>query len=333
LEPLFKTTRNSWWGTKDVKPGVMDWGRAHGKQYGIPMGTGAYYALHINRNLWRAEGLPEPPLQYDTPSWTFDRILESAKRLTKRDASGAQQFGINRGLSWPFLLAVVPGWGGTFMDAKTGEFKWHESPATDAIQWMADLQLKHQVAPSTAENEGGAFDFEQGHLGLRWSTFNLAMYLLQTVGDEFDWDILPPPRQGNRRTSIWFYVSWWVQNQASRVTDAAWTFLHWVGGPGGERVSVEYCWSAPHFYSLDDKFGLRLGSAGAKKNLNVARDFLKYTVPDRPELNAQFSEALKVLNPALTKIADGELTARQAMTQIKPQMDQRLKQGLADEKR
>ena len=332
LDPPLSKTRGTWWGTKDVKPGVMDWGRARGKQYGLPMGTGAYYAFSVNRNLFRAAGLPEPPLKYDDASWTFDRVLDHAKKLTKRGASGPEQFGIDRGMSWSYLHPVVMSWGGQYMDPKTGEFRWHEAPATDAIQWMADLHLRHQVAPSAAEASSGLYTFEKGRQALRWSTFNLAMYLLTTVGDQFEWDILPPPHAPNKGPVLWFYVSWWVLNKATKVTDAAWTFMHWVGGPKGQRVEVEYTWTAPHFQSLDSKFGLRMGSAAGKKNLGVAFDFMKYTSPDRPELNGRYNEAIRVLNPALAQVGAGELTAKQAMAQIKPQMDDLLKQGLAEGK-
>jgi multiple sugar transport system substrate-binding protein len=332
LDPLLKGARDAWFGSKDVKPGVMEWGRARGKQFGFPMGTGAYYAFSVNRNLFRSAGLPEPALKYDDPTWTFDRILEQARQLTKRGAAGAEQLGIDLGMSWSFLHPLVMSWGGGFMDAKTGAFRWHEAPATEAIQWMADLRLKHQVAPTSAEVSGGLLTFEKGRSALRWSTFNLAMYLLTTVGDQFEWDILPPAHLPGKKPLIWFYVSWWVMNKASRVSDAAWTFMQWVSGPKGQRVEVEYTWTAPHFFSLDDKFGLRMGAGGKTKNLAVARDFMPYVSPERPELNPRYSESMRVLTPALTSVAEGEMTAKQAMEQVKPQMDGLLEQGLAEDK-
>jgi multiple sugar transport system substrate-binding protein len=335
LDPLFSRTRGSWWGTKDVKPGVMDWGRTRGKQYGLPMGTGAYYDFNINRNLYRSAGLAQPPKGYGDAAygdWTFDRVVEDARRLTRASGGNAEQYGINLGMSWPYLLPVVMSWGGQFMDPKTGEFLWHEAPATDAIQWMADLRLRHRVSPTAAETTGGAFAFEKGKLGLSWSTPNLAMYLLTAVGEQFEWDLVPPPHLPNKKPVLWFYTSWWVLNKSSKVTDAAWNFMHWIGGPKGQRVEVEYTWTAPHFQSLDSKFGLRLGTAASQKSLGVAADYATYISQTRPELNARFSESLQVLTPAIEKVAIGELTARQAITAIKPQMDALLKQGLAEDK-
>ena len=64
------------------------------------------------------------------------------------------------------------------------------------------------------------------------------------------------------------------------------------------------------------------------KNLGVAFDFVKYVSPDRPELNLRYNDAIKVLNPALAQVGAGDLTAKQAMAQIKPQMDDLLKQGM-----
>jgi multiple sugar transport system substrate-binding protein len=331
LGPLLTKTRNTWWGSKDVKPTVMDWGKAKGKQYGLPMGTGAYYDFSVNRTLYRNAGLGDPPTKYDDPTWTFDKLLDVSKKLTKRTGSAPEQLGVDFSMSWNFLHPLVMSWGGDFMNYKTGEFRWTEAPATDAIQWMADLQLKQQVAPSAAENSSGAYKLEAGRLGFTWSTFNLAMYLLTTVKDQFEWDMVPPPHRPGQPAKIWFYTSWWVFNKASKVSDAAWNFLHWVGGPEGQRVEVEYTWTAPHFLTLDNKFGLRLGT-GVKRNLSVATDFMKYISPDRPEINPRYTEAIKVLNPALAKVGTGEATAKQAMSEIKTQMDTLLKQGVEEDK-
>lgn len=334
LDPFFSRSKNTWWGSKDVKPSVMDWGRTRGKQYGLPMGTGAYYDFSINRNLYRNAGLAQPPKNYDDPaysSWTFDRVIEDARKLTK-NTGNPEQFGIDIGLSWPYLLPVVTSWGGEFMNTKTGEFKWHEAAATDAIQWMADLGLKHRVAPTGQDAASGVFKFEKGKLGLTWSTPNLAMYLLTAVGDQFEWDLVPPPHLPNKKPILWFYTSWWVFNKSTKVSDAAWNFMQWIGGPKGQRVEVEYTWTAPHFYSLDSKFGLRLGSAAGQKSLAVASDFAKYISQDRPELNPKFSEVQKLLTPVLAKVGAGEMSAKQAMTSVKAQVDDLLKQGVAEDK-
>src|SRR5436190_2056451 len=103
LDPLLTKSKGGWWGTKDVKPTVMDWGKYKGKQYGFPMGTGAYYDFSINRTLYRNAGLADPPAKYDDPSWTFDRVLDDVKKLTKRSGGAGDQFGISNSMSWSYL--------------------------------------------------------------------------------------------------------------------------------------------------------------------------------------------------------------------------------------
>jgi len=330
LDALLQTTKGGWWDTADVKPGVMGWAKAMGHQYGFPMGTGAYYALDINRDLFHASGLPDPALGYNDPAWTFDAVLAAAQKLTKGGTAAPTQFGIDDGMKWVYLHPVVMSFGGNYMDPKTGEFLWTEQPALDAIQWVADLRLKQHVSPMPDQTAHGEFAYVSGKLGLSWSTFNLGMYLISTVGNHFDWDIIPPPHQPGKPPVVWFYVSWWVENKASKVADAAWTFHYWLGGPEGQRPAVEYAWEAPHFTSNDTYFGLRMGAEGAKKNLAVAKDFLKYTSPDRPEINPRYNDAQKALTPALADVATGKLDARTAMEQIKTQMDTILKQGMAE---
>jgi multiple sugar transport system substrate-binding protein len=330
LDALLQTTKGGWWDTADVKPGVMGWAKAMGHQYGFPMGTGAYYALDINRDLFHAAGIADPALGYNDPAWTFDAVLAAAQKLTKGGTAAPTQFGIDDGMKWVYLHPVVMSFGGNYMDPKTGEFLWTEQPALDAIQWVADLRLKQHVSPTPDQTAHGEFAYVSGKLGLSWSTFNLGMYLISTVGNHFDWDIIPPPHQPGKPPVVWFYVSWWVENKASKVADAAWTFHYWLGGPEGQRPAVEYAWEAPHFTSNDTYFGLRMGAEGAKKNLAVAKDFLKYTSPDRPEINPRYNDAQKALTPALADVATGKLDARTAMEQIKTQMDTIMKQGMAE---
>ncbi|HEY8744859.1 MAG TPA: extracellular solute-binding protein [Chloroflexota bacterium] len=241
LDPLLQTTKAGWWGSADVKPGVMDWGKALGHQYGFPMGTGAYYALDINRDLFHAAGLADPALGYNDPSWTFDAVLAAAQKLTKSGGSGPTQFGIDNGMNWVYLHPVVMSFGGNYMDPKTGEFLWTSQPAVDAIQWVADLRLKQQVSPTPEQTPHGEFSYVNGKLGLSWSTFNLGMYLISTVGNHFNWDIIPPPHQPGKPPVVWFYVSWWVENKASKVPDAAWTYHYWLGGPEGQLGAGGVC--------------------------------------------------------------------------------------------
>ena len=230
------------------------------------------------------------------------------------------------------MMPIVTSWGGQLMDAKTGEFKWADGAAPEALQWGADLVLKHQVANTKAERATGLYAFEKAKLALTFSTPNLAMYLLSTVGEQFEWDLVPPPHLPGKKPVLWFYASWWVLNKATKVPDAAWNFLHWVGGPRGQRVEVEYTWTAPHFYSLDSAFGLRMGAATATKALGVARDFGKVISQDRPELNPRFSEAMNTfITPALDKILVGDASAKAAMQEIKPQVDDLFKKGIQED--
>lgn len=330
LDALLQTSKGGWWDTADVKPGVMGWAKAMGHQYGFPMGTGAYYALDINRDLFHAAGIADPALGYNDPAWTFDAVLAAAQKLTKGDATAPTQLGIDDGMKWVYLHPVVMSFGGNYMDPKTGAFLWTEQAALDAIQWGADLRLKQHVSPTPEQTPHGEFSYVNGKLGLSWSTFNLGMYLISTVGNHFNWDIIPPPHQPGKPPVVWFYVSWWVENKTSKVKDAAWTFHYWLGGPDGQRPAVEYAWEAPHFTSNDSHFGFRMGTEGAQKNLAVAKDFLKYTSPDRPEINPRYNDAQKALSPALASIATGKIDARTAMEQIKTQMDTILKQGMAE---
>lgn len=74
--------------TAGIPKAMIDPYRVDGKLYGVPLGPQAV-AVFINRALFKERGVPIP-----TKSWTFDQMMDAAKKLTFQK-DGKQYYGFN----------------------------------------------------------------------------------------------------------------------------------------------------------------------------------------------------------------------------------------------
>jgi len=142
-----------------LQPQEKERSTINGKWFGI----GSCWVIHhlyYNSDILEKAGV-EPPSPEPDKAWTWEEFLENCRKLTV-DASGkhpgqpgfdpskVQQWGV----SWPTWSlprdVLVFSNGG---EAFTPDYKCHlgEPEAMEAIQALADLAVKHQVAPQAAQ--------------------------------------------------------------------------------------------------------------------------------------------------------------------------------------
>ena len=117
--------------------------------------------LYYNRKIFDEAGIPYPPASADK-AWTWQEFIEVAKKLTKDkngrtpndsgfDAQNVVTYGadFNR-LSWMWPILAVSNGGGVM--TPDGQKLLLGKPETvEALQAIADLHLKHHVAPSVGD--------------------------------------------------------------------------------------------------------------------------------------------------------------------------------------
>lgn len=121
-----------------------------GKTYAIPLNTFTSVLLY-NKDLFDKAGIAYPPSSYDDTSWTFDKMVDTAKKLTS--GSGADA---TFGLVWDWSAGMqnVNYFGkGLFPDSalKTGyadSNNLRDPQVIDSIQRIADLALVDKVEPT-----------------------------------------------------------------------------------------------------------------------------------------------------------------------------------------
>jgi multiple sugar transport system substrate-binding protein len=127
-------------------PDHVDHITVQGKVYGWPIVISAD-ALAFNKDLFDARGLPHPPTNADDKTWTMEKFLDVAQKLTRNDG---QQFGFGGTRSGFARLADGTNWGQPPWDGKA---KCHFDTALwqQAEQFWTDCIHKWHIQPTSAE--------------------------------------------------------------------------------------------------------------------------------------------------------------------------------------
>ena len=317
LDPLFQSTSDGWLKRSDVKTPIVDKLRIKSALVGLPYG-GDMDALFVNKTLFKGAGLPAPPTKYEDPSWTYARVLELAKQLTKRRADGAaEQLGVDVG-GYRYE-GHVENAGGSWFTADGMTFQGHQAPAVEAIDYLAALVLTHKVAALPGTDDARANSFASGRLAMSWLGASQVSNRLADVGNRFEWDVAPVPRWRNNPLVVKSGFSALSLNARSKARDAAWGLLHWVTGPVGSLPDVETGWSLPIFSGLDARYFAR--TANLSKNLVPALEGVKYPSKFPSWTNPNYAEAWRRVQTALDLVFLGKGTAGDLLSGAKAEVD------------
>ncbi|WP_204079187.1 ABC transporter substrate-binding protein [Mycobacterium riyadhense] len=214
----------------------------NGGQYSFPeqwSGTFLYY----NKQLFAEAGVRPPPSTWKQP-WSFGEFLDTAKGLTKREASG-------RVTQWGFVNAWVSFYTAGLFAMNNGvpwstprmnptHLNFDHDAFIEAAQFYADLINKHKVAPSTSDQQsmstadlfavGKAAMALGGHW--RYQTFDRA------PGLDFDVAPLPIGPHGQAACSD-IGVTGLAISSTSQRKEQAWEFVKFATGPVGQQMIGE----------------------------------------------------------------------------------------------
>jgi len=169
---------------EDFIPGVLVPFRIKGQTWGLPRDN-ATGVMYYNRELFAGAGAKEPDA-----AWQWDtEFLEAAKRTTDLNK---KQFGV----VFPTVTAlgdqhleILRTWGADWYDADMKEARINAPQAVEALQFMADLRLKHRVAPMPGETPAGdQFQNAWAAMTNQWQGYVRGVKLANVA---FAWDVAP----------------------------------------------------------------------------------------------------------------------------------------------
>lgn len=114
-----------------------------GRMYGHPYNAGNR-AIWYHKDLFEEAGVPFPQ-----PGWTWEDFVETAKRLTRRDAKGRIVLYGMIG-DWDCGNALFQ-WGASFFTPEGTRSALDSPQAAEAIRFMQDLIYRHHAMPTPTE--------------------------------------------------------------------------------------------------------------------------------------------------------------------------------------
>jgi ABC-type glycerol-3-phosphate transport system substrate-binding protein len=224
LTPLFK--RDKIEPARLFLPEAVAINSKDAKLWGWPSSISAD-AIAYNMDLFDAAGLKYPPVNPDDTSWTMEKLLEYAQKLTK----GREQLGLGNALGLDFWTA------GTYFgqgpwDDTTRKAQTNTPNYIKGLQFALDLRDKFRVVPTGDESTN--------LLGnLRGPAFISGKIGMQGVGPllidkpPFRWGLATLPYSGTGRNISgrqWAHGIFMGNVPAPR-QEAVWQVLRWLGKP------------------------------------------------------------------------------------------------------
>ncbi|MGN9843308.1 ABC transporter substrate-binding protein [Nonomuraea sp. H19] len=204
----------------DIPQRGLGYFKRDGGLYGLPTDM-APKLLFYNKDLFDKAGL-----EYPDESWTWDKLFETAKKMTS--GSGVEKiYGISPmpkpspDLSSVYLMP----YGGRFLDAAESKVMINEPNARDVMSRWLDLLVKDKAVPSLAELQllEKVDPFKSGHAAL---FVNGAWVMLELAKQKaFKWGATQVPKGPEGRTTP-AVGSALVMPASSQNKDAAWIYMH-----------------------------------------------------------------------------------------------------------
>lgn len=252
LDPFVQ--RSSTTKAADFFPVDWQFVRWKGKQYGVPWGSGVA-VIFYNKTLFDSSGVPYPPTAWNDPKWTWEAFLETATKLTK--GTGASKiFGYSPNTWWVYVQPWIWANGGEgVLNANTygvlgspPRCLLEERVAYDAIQWIADLSLKHHVAPLASEMSEGLQNMLTGGRVAMWEANTGQVPFVSTYKD-FHWDVAPYPRgqSGPHPRNPVDSITIWSK---TKYPDHSWQVVEYATGTEGMKMLIAFGEDIPARISL-----------------------------------------------------------------------------------
>jgi multiple sugar transport system substrate-binding protein len=234
LAPLMARSRFRW----DDYIAVGDTYKTRkGRIMGVPF-TGTAGALFYNKTAWDQAGLPKAPID-----WTWDDLLEWGKRVARDDNRDStpdrfmiQQYSERNGVVlWG---AYVHANGGRVISPDGKKSAIAEPAAVEALEFLADLALKHNVAPRRDQYAAhgvtgfGALFNQNKALISPTDSGSFAGFNQRAEQNGFTWDLayFPKAKRTGKTAVITGSLAYAISAKVQQ-PDTAWEVLRFQMGP------------------------------------------------------------------------------------------------------
>ncbi len=179
-----------------------------GRQHAVPFAAHQGGGIVFNRTLFAEAGVPEP-----TKDWTWDDVLEAARRLTKPEKN---QWGINGSFGHGVFFVAVWANGGEVLSSDHTKTLYAASQGVEALELLSAFTTRYRVSPTPDQIKADKLAFTSGNFAMEINT--PGRQSAQGIGDKFDWDVSYFPKwpKTGKRVAIADYSEWAVTTAAAK---------------------------------------------------------------------------------------------------------------------
>ncbi|OGS21652.1 MAG: hypothetical protein A3J83_01450 [Elusimicrobia bacterium RIFOXYA2_FULL_40_6] len=257
---------------KDIYPKAQDCYKYNDKIYGVP-GNLNVIVLFYNKKLFDKEGL-----KYPDSTWTWEKFMDVAKKLTKKDASGnTTQYGVMIAEE-PFSIVMCEVFGGKMFNADKTKCTINNQKCAQAFDFVHDMIHKYHVTPTPAEREqttGYAQAFFTEKVAMFFSGVWIRTELRKQVNLHWGMALAPKNSEGKRVVQIDHHG--WAASARTKNPELAAELIKELTSVEGVKRMVE----------LGDSIPDRKSQAGADYFINDPR------YPQEAEMNKMFIGSIK----------------------------------------
>ncbi|MDQ3701607.1 MAG: extracellular solute-binding protein [Chloroflexota bacterium] len=155
--------------------------------FALPRGQSGTWVVFYNRQLLSQAGVKNP-----APTWTWEDFLQASRELTRPSAAGGGQWGTALDPLADFYHPWLWGAGGDDIEPTREAAAIDQPAAVEALEWLADLRLKHRVAPPAGELADSWQAFTSGRIAMWYGPADAELELTKLRAVDFA--IAPQPR-------------------------------------------------------------------------------------------------------------------------------------------
>jgi multiple sugar transport system substrate-binding protein len=308
-------------------PALLQMFNWEGAQYVLPEQY-AGVVLYYNKKLFAEAGVTPPPASWGDTSWTYQKFLETAQALTKKDGDRVTQFGFVDAW-WPPLSATVwaTGNGGNWFDQYVNPTKStiNDPKMVEGVQFYADLANVHHVAPTIEEVSSQAppdmFIGGTAAMALVGHWF----YPAFAAAEDLDFDIgVFPVGPGGTTPKTDLGSTGLAISATTKYPKQAWEFVKFSTGPEGQKVIAESGLFVPVVKSVGQSEAF-LSSHAKIQNTQVFIDAMEASVP--LPITPVWAEVADIWARETDAVLRGEATAAEKYAALEPQITELLQKA------
>jgi len=293
-----------------------------GRVIGLPIGVYPQVVFY-NKDLFDRSGVSYPPKKFATPGWTYDALVQMAKKLTldKKGKNAADP-----GFDGKSIVQYgFGGWEGGELRGVVGKFDGNMRGFSDdykkvimndagwkaALQFMADSSLVWKITPKFSSTAAVTGTFTAGDpLGTNkvalWECYSWASYLYENWNKNFTWNVAAVPAGPHGTIIAQANDDTFAISKHSKHPKEAWEVMKWLLDPPQMAQLTKSYGAIPGRKSLADGWLSEMKASNPNVDWDVFIESNNYAEkPNAESWNPAYRQVWDEMQKAMDQVTSG----------------------------